>query len=140
MRRAVPADLDIAILHLALPDLQRAMALDARALQAVNVAYLAAFAACLLPGGELVDRLGAARLFRAGAAVLAAGSLLGAVGHGYGAVLLARVIQGLGGGLLLPAALALLGAFPAGPARRASPAGGAWPRSWVRWPACCWAA
>ena len=110
--------MDIVILHLALPDLQRVMALDARALQAVNVAYLAAFAACLLPAGGLADRLGAARLFRAGAAVLAAGSLLGAVGHGYGTVLLARVFQGVGGGMLLPAALSLLGeSFPAGPAR-----------------------
>lgn len=110
--------MDIAILNLALPDLQRAMALDPRALQAVNVVYLAAFAACLLPGGRLADGLGAARLFRTGAAVLAAGSLLGAVGSGYGGVLLARVFQGVGGGMLLPAALTLLGeSFPAGPAR-----------------------
>ena len=108
---------EIGILHLALPDLMRAFALDAVTLQLVNVVYLAALAILLLPAGLLVDRTSPVAVFRTGAFLLAAGSALGAMAPALGWVFVARAAQGAGGGLLLPAALTLLARrHAAGPA------------------------
>ena len=109
---------EIGVLHLALPDLMRSFALDAVTLQLVNVVYLAALAIMLLPAGLLADRGNPAVPFRAGAFLLAAGSTLAALAPSVGWVVLGRAAQGAGGGLLLPAALALLArGHAAGPAR-----------------------
>jgi MFS family permease len=109
---------EIGVLHLALPDLMRWFALDAVMLQLVNVVYMAALALMLLPAGILVDRTSPVAMFRTGASLLAAGSALGALAPSLGWVFLARAAQGAGGGLLLPAALALLArGHTAGPAR-----------------------
>ena len=85
-------------------------------------AYFGAYALVLLPAGELVDRFGARRLALSGLGVFAVGALAGALAQSFGALLLARVIQGAGAGLVSPAALAgAVSGFP--PERRGSALG-----------------
>ncbi|MFO1067969.1 MAG: MFS transporter [Geminicoccaceae bacterium] len=101
--------LDIVVLQLALPAMGAELALGPAALQALNACYLAAFAGSLLPAGGLIDRVGPVRMFAAGTGLLVAGSVVGGLAASLAAISVARVVQGIGGGLLLPSALALLG-------------------------------
>ncbi len=75
-------------------------------------------AAGLLSSGALGDDYGRRRIFLAGAAVLAAGSLIGAVAPDAVVLVLARVLQGLGGAAIVACSLGLIGsAYPDGAAR-----------------------
>jgi MFS family permease len=76
----------------------------------------------LLPGGALVDRFGARRLALLGLCLFAAGALAGALTSSAATLLAARVIQGVGAGIVSPAALAgAVSGFP--PERRGSALG-----------------
>jgi MFS family permease len=75
-------------------------------------------AAGLLSSGAIGDDYGRRRTFFAGALVLAGASVLGALAPNALVVVLARVLQGLGGAAVLACGLGLIGhAFPEGPAR-----------------------
>jgi MFS family permease len=75
-------------------------------------------AAGLLSSGAIGDEYGRRRTFLAGAMVLAVSSLLGALAPDALVLILARVVQGLGGAAMLACGLGLIGhAFPAGAAR-----------------------
>jgi MFS family permease len=75
-------------------------------------------AAGLLPSGALGDDYGRRRTFLAGAAVLAAGSLLGAVAPDAVPLVLARILQGVGGAAIVACSLGLIGnAYLEGPER-----------------------
>jgi MFS family permease len=75
-------------------------------------------AAGLLSSGALGDDYGRRRIFLAGAVVLAAGSLLGAVAPDAVLLVLARIVQGLGGAAIVACSLGLIGnAYPEGPQR-----------------------
>jgi DHA2 family methylenomycin A resistance protein-like MFS transporter len=91
---------------------------------AVLSAYFGAYALLLIPGGELVDRFGARRLALSGLALFAVGALAGALVANFTELLIARVIQGAGAGLVSPAALA--GAVSGFPADRRGSALGIW--------------
>lgn len=75
-------------------------------------------AAGLLSSGAIGDDYGRRRTFLAGALLLAVSSVLGALAPSALALVLARVVQGLGGAAVLACGLGLIGhAFPEGPAR-----------------------
>ncbi len=71
-------------------------------------AYVVAFGGLLLLGGRLSDLLGAKRIFTAGWAVLAAGSLAAGLAETSGVEIAARAVQGAGAALIAPSALTLL--------------------------------
>ncbi|MEA5360614.1 MFS transporter [Amycolatopsis sp., V23-08] len=80
-------------------------------------------AVALLPAGAIGDDFGRRRVFAAGGAVLAAGSLLGAVAPGPLTFIAGRVVEGLGAAALVACGLGVLGhAFP-DPAGRARATG-----------------
>lgn len=82
-------------------------------------------AAGLLGSGAIGDDYGRRRTFLAGALVLAAASLLGALAPSAPVLIVARVLQGLGGAAVLACSLGLIGtAFPAG--RERARATGVW--------------
>jgi DHA2 family methylenomycin A resistance protein-like MFS transporter len=87
-------------------------------------AYFVAYALVLLPGGALVDRHGARRLALIGLAVFAFGAGAGALVNSFGLLVFTRVIQGIGAGLVSPAALAA--AVSGFPAERRGSALGIW--------------
>ena len=108
------------------------------ALSWVLNAYAIVFAALLVVSGRLADRSGRRRLFRAGMAVFALGSVLGAVAPVLPLLVAARVVQGVGAALLLPSSLGLL--LAAVPAWRRSSSVAAWGgiqalavATWPRW-------
>src|SRR5215213_3477081 len=83
-------------------------------LSAMNVGT----AAGLLSGGAIGDDYGRRRTFLAGTLVLAGASVLGAIAPDSLLLILARLLQGLGGAAMLACGLGLIGhAFPEGPAR-----------------------
>ncbi len=100
--------LDVAIVNVALPSIKSDLGFSQASLQWVISAYAIFFGGALLLGGRLGDLLGRRRLFVAGLAVFAASSLLCGLAWSEGSLIAFRALQGLGGALLAPAALALL--------------------------------
>jgi len=101
--------LDISIVNVALPDIAKALDVQgAEDLSWVVTGYTLTFGGFLLLGGKLADRLGRRRIFIAGASLFAVASLLGGLAGSLGLLIAARLIQGLGGALMAPAALSML--------------------------------
>jgi MFS family permease len=71
-------------------------------------AYAISFGGLLLLAGRLSDLVGRRRVFLAGMALFAGGSLLGGLAATPGPLIGARIIQGLGAAALFPSTLALL--------------------------------
>src|SRR5438067_3285136 len=100
--------LDVAIVNVALPSIKSDLDFSQANLQWVISAYAIMFGGALLLGGRLADLLGRRRLFVAGLALFATSSLLCGLAWSEGSLIAFRAVQGLGGGLLGPASLALL--------------------------------
>jgi MFS transporter, DHA2 family, methylenomycin A resistance protein len=114
--------LDGTLITVALPSVAHGLHVKGSTTSAVLSAYFAAYALLLIPAGELVDRFGARRLALSGLGLFAVGALAGAVAQSFSALLIARIIQGAGAGLVSPAALAgAVSGFP--PERRGSALG-----------------
>jgi len=100
--------LDAAIVNVALPAIKSDLGFSQASLQWVISAYAIFFGGALLLGGRLGDLLGRRRLFVAGLTVFAASSLLCGLAWSEASLIAFRALQGLGGAMLAPAALALL--------------------------------
>jgi EmrB/QacA subfamily drug resistance transporter len=100
--------MDTSIIGVALPDIQRDLGFDQDNLSWVFNAYVIAFGGLLLLGGRLADLLGARRVFIAGWAILAVGSLIAGLADGVGVEIAGRAIQGAGAAFIAPSALTLL--------------------------------
>ena len=100
--------LDATIVNIALPDIAGALHFSPANLSWVITAYTLAFGGFLLLGARAGDLLGRRRVFIAGIALFTAASLLGGVAPWSGWLLAARALQGVGGALAAPSALALL--------------------------------
>jgi EmrB/QacA subfamily drug resistance transporter len=100
--------MDTSIIGVALPEIQRDLGFSQENLSWVFNAYVVAFGGLLLLGGRLSDLFGAKRLFLAGWAVLAAGSLVAGLADAVWVEIVGRAIQGLGAAFIAPAALTLL--------------------------------
>jgi MFS family permease len=74
----------------------------------VITTYSILFGGTLLLGGRLADLLGRRRLFMTGVALFTLGSLLSGLAWSAGTLIVFRALQGLGGGLLAPAALSIV--------------------------------
>ncbi|MGU1064780.1 MFS transporter [Pseudomonas aeruginosa] len=110
--------LDATIVFVALPEISRALDFSAQRLQWVVSAYTVAFGGFLLLGGRATDLLGRRRMYVLGQSLYALASLAGGLAQSELPLILARAVQGLGGALLFPATLALIGNhFAEGPAR-----------------------
>lgn len=100
--------LDIAIVNVALPSIQRDLRISQGGLQWVVVAYGLMLGGFLLVGGRTTDLHGRRRVLLAGLGLFTAASLVAGVAQYSGVLIAARGIQGLGGALIAPAVLSLL--------------------------------
>src|SRR6476469_6658105 len=100
--------LDVAIVNVALPSIKTDLNFSQENLQWVISAYAIFFGGVLLLGGRLADLLGRRRLFVAGLVLFSVASLLCGLAWSEGSLIAFRSLQGLGGAMLAPAALALL--------------------------------
>ena len=116
--------IDGTLITVALPSVAHGLHISTSSTSVVLSAYFVAYALLLIPGGELVDRFGARRLALVGLALFAVGAAAGALVDNLVGLLVARVVQGAGAGLVSPAALA--GAVSGFPPERRGRALGIW--------------
>jgi DHA2 family methylenomycin A resistance protein-like MFS transporter len=100
--------LDITIVNVAIPAIQRSLHANLATMQLVVDAYVIVLASLVLTGAAAVARFGAVQMFRAGVGIFGIASLLcGAAPNGQ-LLIAMRVLQGLGAILLMPATLVML--------------------------------
>jgi EmrB/QacA subfamily drug resistance transporter len=105
--------LDGTILNTTLPTMARDLGESPLRMQSVVIAYMLTVALFIPASGWLADRFGTRRAFLAAIVVFSLGSLLCALSPSLPWLVAARVVQGVGGALLLPVGrLAVLRAFP----------------------------
>ena len=112
--------LDGTIVGVALPKIISSLDLTITEAQWSNSIYSVVFATLLLSAGRIGDRLGRKRLFVAGTAIFVLGSVLAALSGSVTPLLVARVVQGIGGALVLPATLSTVNAVFRGQDRAAA--------------------
>jgi EmrB/QacA subfamily drug resistance transporter len=100
--------LDITVVAVALPSIQRDLHASLSQLQWVSAAYALVLAVLLLPAATLGDRLGRRRLFLVGMVIFTGGSLACALAPTALALELFRGLQGVGGAVLFATATPLL--------------------------------
>jgi EmrB/QacA subfamily drug resistance transporter len=107
--------LDATIVNVALPHVQQALGFSGTGLEWVVNAYAVTFGGLLLLGGRAGDILGRRRVFVSGLLLFSAASLLGGFATSQWWLLTARAVQGVGGAVIAPTALALITTnFPEG--------------------------
>lgn len=117
--------LEITIISVALPEIELAFPASSRATLAwIFTAYNVGVAALMLIAGWAAERWGRRRVFLIGMAVFAAGSLLSGLAPTIAALIGGRVVQAVGGAMLIPASLALI--LHGVPADRRDAAIGVW--------------
>ncbi len=104
------AFIDGTVINVALPALQRSLNATVVDVQWVVEAYSLPLAALLLVGGSLGDQLGRRRTFLIGVAIFSLASAWGGLAANIRQLILARAAQGIGGALLVPGSLAIIGA------------------------------
>src|SRR2546421_8619505 len=109
--------LDITIVVVALPSIQRNLHAGLTGLEWVVDAYSLTLAALILTAGALADRFGRRLLFMVGVVLFPGASLLCGVAWNIAALDVARALQGIGGAALFATALALIGHEYRGPER-----------------------
>jgi len=110
--------LDFSIVNVALPSIQHTFHLVPADLQWIVSAYALMLGGFLLLGGRAADLFDRKRLFILGLGLFSLASLAGGLAPSPLIILAARAVQGLGGAIVSPTALALLTTtFPEGPER-----------------------
>ena len=99
------------VVSVALPAMQTSFGVDSAAVQWVSNAYMLMLGSLLLIGGAAGDRYGLKRVFVAGTALFGLGALACGVSNSIVVLIVARVVQGLGGAALVPTSLALLSRY-----------------------------
>lgn len=110
--------LDDTIVSVALPSMLRSLHMQISSLNWVISGYALTFGGLLLAGGRAGDLFGRRQVFRVGLGVFALASLAGGLAPNGTALIVARLVQGVGAAIAAPTALSLLATtFPPGPAR-----------------------
>jgi MFS family permease len=102
------AALDVTIVNVALPSIQRALHASVSGLQWTIDAYTLVIACLLMLSGSLADRFGRRRVFQIGLAAFSLGSLLCSVAPSLGCLIAFRGLQAVGGSMLNPVAMSII--------------------------------
>ncbi|MFE4964189.1 MFS transporter, partial [Streptomyces sp. NPDC056660] len=100
--------LDFSIVNVALPSVQRELGMPAADLQWIVTGYALAFGSLLLAGGRLADLLGRRQMLTVGLALFGIASLACGLAQSPIMLIIARIVQGVAGAMVSPAALSLL--------------------------------
>ena len=109
--------LDFFIVNVALPSMQRDLHASASALEWVVAGYALTSAVFLLGAGRIGDRVGRRRMFAAGVGVFTLASAACGLAPTSDVLVVARLAQGIGGAMITPSVLALIGVMYDGAAR-----------------------
>jgi EmrB/QacA subfamily drug resistance transporter len=99
---------DASIVNVALPSIRRDLHFSVQSLQWVLSAYLLTYGGFMLLGGRAADLLGRRRVLVGGILVFALSSLTGGVAQDPAMLVAARLVQGVGAAMMVPAALSIL--------------------------------
>lgn len=105
---AFMASLDVTIVNVALPSIQGGLGGTMASLQWIGAGYTLIFGCLLLACGTLCDKYGAQRIFFAGVLLFSASSLACGLATGPWFLNIARLFQGTGAAMIVPATLAML--------------------------------
>ncbi|WP_198684007.1 MFS transporter [Brachybacterium sp. YJGR34] len=109
---------DVTVVNIALPSIGADLGVDGHALTWVVVGYTITGGGLLMLGGRLGDLLGRRRTLLVGTTVFGAASLLAGLAPSFPVLVAARLLQGVGEAVALPAAMAtIVLMFPEGPRR-----------------------
>lgn len=111
--------LDTTIVNVALPAIGRDLGLATADLEWTLDAYTLVLASLLISSGALADRIGRRRVFRLGLVLFGIGSAACALAPSLGVLVAARAVQGVGGSMLSPVALAIVVSVITDPRERA---------------------
>lgn len=101
---------DSTIVNVAIPSIVDDLGINATQVQWVQTGYTLVFAALLIPFGTLADRIGRRRMLVIGVAVFTAASVAAGLAPDGALLIAARVLQGVGGAMVLPATMSLINA------------------------------
>ena len=101
--------IDSTVVNVALPAMQSGLNSTLATMQWVINGYMLMLASLMLLGGSLGDRFGRKRTFGAGLVIFALASVVCGAASSAGWLIAARVLQGAGASLLVPASLAIIG-------------------------------
>lgn len=105
--------LDATILNTALPAIAQSLNRSPLAMQSAIISYTLTVAMLIPVSGWLADRFGTRRIFMLAVSLFTLGSLACALSNSLGMLVVFRVVQGIGGAMMMPVArLALLRAYP----------------------------
>jgi EmrB/QacA subfamily drug resistance transporter len=99
---------DASIVNVALPSIRHDLHFSVQSLQWVLSGYLLTYGGFMLLGGRAADLLGRRRILVAGMTVFALASLTGGLASNSAMLIGARLVQGLGAAMMLPATLSIL--------------------------------
>jgi MFS family permease len=102
--------IDGTIVNTIFPNVIRALKLSSTEVQWVQESYVLVFASLLLVWGSLADRLGRKFVLVMGIAIFVASSIWAGYSTDAASMIAARVIQGIGGSMVLPTTLSLVNA------------------------------
>jgi EmrB/QacA subfamily drug resistance transporter len=100
--------MDVTIVNVALPSIQRSLHVSVSGLQWTIDAYTLVIAMLLLLSGSTADRLGRRRVFQLGLVLFTLGSLLCSIAPGLGWLVAFRMMQAVGGSMLNPVAMSII--------------------------------
>lgn len=111
--------MDATIVNVALPSIRTELHADVPDLQWVIDAYTLTLAALLIASGSTADRIGRRRTFQIGLASFTVGSLLCSLAPNLPLLIVARIVQAVGGSMLNPVAMSIITNVFTAPAERA---------------------
>jgi MFS family permease len=99
---------DVTIVNVALPSIRHGLHMSVQNLQWIPSAYLLTYGGFMLLGGRAADLLGRRRVLVAGTSLFGLASIMGGLTGSAGVLIAARLAQGAGAAMMLPAALSIL--------------------------------
>jgi EmrB/QacA subfamily drug resistance transporter len=100
--------LDVTVVNVALPSIQRDLHATVSGLQWVIAAYSLVLASLLMLSGSTADRVGRRRTFQVGLALFTLGSLLCSLAPSLELLVVFRMLQAIGGSMLNPVAMSII--------------------------------
>ena len=102
--------IDGTIVNTIFPKVIEALKLDSTQVQWVQESYVLVFTSLLLVWGSIADRYGRKAVLLVGIVIFVAASMWAGVSQDFSSMVLARVVQGIGGSMVLPTTLSLVNA------------------------------
>jgi len=100
--------LDVAIVNVAIPSIQKDLHIAESTVQWVVTAYAITFGGFLLLGGRMADLIGRRLIFIVGLVIFTIASLTCGLSSGAGMLIASRAVQGVGAAIISPAALSIV--------------------------------